>query len=367
MGQTIYTSTAQIFLYIVFSCSKCHTLNVGPHLIREHSRITTAGLHYNAGTSAYTTSMAHDKAMLHLNSVNNSQVYRSYRKADLHNSCEKCHHKEPWAKYRTAKYIPWIAILLVGLLSIVVAVTVSPDTFDLKYLWIALGIFLVLWFALFKERYLAHLDDQVRALPKECLPILAPEKEDAINIYNQINGRYKPSYSGASKQQQNIQSSSHVSVEQQDQVKAKSNSVVNSPVDNAKPMTHEQEAQETARRVMATPNKATTFNPDTKKQETVSTLIIDYGDKRIPPKVKQAFLFIEDSEWDKANAYIEDALDADPTNPYAYLGKLMVDLRTATTSQLRIHASKLGENNYYQKAVRFADEELKKKLKAFCG
>ena len=82
----------------------------------------------------------------------------------------------------------------------------------------------------------------------------------------------------------------------------------------------------------------------------------------IHPKIKRAFLFIEDSEWKKADKYLEDALDEEPTNPYAYLGKLMIDLRVTKIEEIRDYLAILDENKYFQIAVRFADKNLKDML-----
>ena len=82
----------------------------------------------------------------------------------------------------------------------------------------------------------------------------------------------------------------------------------------------------------------------------------------IHPKIKRAFLFLEDSEWEKADKYLEAALDEEPTNPYAYLGKLMIDLRVTKIEEIRDYLAILDENKYFQIAVRFADKNLKDML-----
>lgn len=78
--------------------------------------------------------------------------------------------------------------------------------------------------------------------------------------------------------------------------------------------------------------------------------------------LKRAFLFIEDGEFNRADAYLESILDQDPENAQAYLGKLMIDLRVNLQEELGNLTTPFESNKNYIKAVRFADEELKSKL-----
>ena len=43
--------------------------------------------------------------------------------------------------------------------------------------------------------------------------------------------------------------------------------------------------------------------------------------------VKRIFAFLEDGEWRRAEEYCERVLDYDIENAYAYLGKLMIELK----------------------------------------
>ena len=83
------------------------------------------------------------------------------------------------------------------------------------------------------------------------------------------------------------------------------------------------------------------------------------------PLLKRAFMFLEDGDWQSADEYCEKVLDIDPENAEAYVGKLMVDLRLKTREKLE-NCEELHENHsYYQKALRFANNELKDELRKY--
>lgn len=80
----------------------------------------------------------------------------------------------------------------------------------------------------------------------------------------------------------------------------------------------------------------------------------------LPPKLRRMFIFIEDEEWDRADACIETVLDEDPENPYANLGKAMVKAKVAspyspTEEEIQI----LKSIKAYSRAKQYADDELK--------
>ena len=85
----------------------------------------------------------------------------------------------------------------------------------------------------------------------------------------------------------------------------------------------------------------------------------------IAPLLKRAFMFLEDSEWDKAEEYCERVLDLDPENAQAYLGKLMVELHVHHQEELNNceHAFDCSDN--YKKVVRFSNEALKMALEGY--
>ena len=84
----------------------------------------------------------------------------------------------------------------------------------------------------------------------------------------------------------------------------------------------------------------------------------------VDPLLKRAFLFLEDGNWEKADEYCEKALDFDPKNAEAYLGKLMVELRVKTRNSLKDQAEPFADRSSFQKAMRFGDERLKVELES---
>lgn len=99
--------------------------------------------------------------------------------------------------------------------------------------------------------------------------------------------------------------------------------------------------------------------------EKVTKLTVDNSD--LPPKLRRAFFFLEDGLFEKADKYIEDILDDDPENAYAYLGRLMIDLKLKSTKDLASHSSEVLQNNNYVRALRYGDEDLKKYLNSLKG
>ncbi len=75
--------------------------------------------------------------------------------------------------------------------------------------------------------------------------------------------------------------------------------------------------------------------------------------------IQRGMLYLEDGNWKTANAYFEAALDAEPTNANAYIGKMMVDLRIKTAEELATYAAPIDDNPNYIKAVRFTEGEDK--------
>jgi hypothetical protein len=73
------------------------------------------------------------------------------------------------------------------------------------------------------------------------------------------------------------------------------------------------------------------------------------------PLVKRAFLMLEDSEWAKADDLLEQALNADPENSQAYIGKLMIDLKITLEEELGNAQQSLVGNKNYNTALRFSN------------
>lgn len=83
---------------------------------------------------------------------------------------------------------------------------------------------------------------------------------------------------------------------------------------------------------------------------------------RVDPLLKRASLFLEDGDFESADAYYEKVLDADPENARAYLGKTLTAFHLRKTEQLSNLQEEYFRQKDYQKAERFADEQLKATL-----
>lgn len=81
-------------------------------------------------------------------------------------------------------------------------------------------------------------------------------------------------------------------------------------------------------------------------------------DSPATPILTRAFIFLEDGDWKNATAYCERALDTDPQNAYAYLGKLMAKLKVKKPEDLQYCKKPFDDYDLYQKAIRFGDEQL---------
>ena len=73
------------------------------------------------------------------------------------------------------------------------------------------------------------------------------------------------------------------------------------------------------------------------------------------PLLQRVTLFLEDSEFDRADEYCERILDMEPTNADAYLGKLLVEFRCTTREQLRQCQVSIADSKNYAKIMRFGD------------
>ena len=75
--------------------------------------------------------------------------------------------------------------------------------------------------------------------------------------------------------------------------------------------------------------------------------------------LKRASLFLEDEEWNNADAYAEAALDVEPENANAYVVKLMAELKVKELPGLTDCKEPFDNNNNFKKAMRFGEDETK--------
>ena len=80
--------------------------------------------------------------------------------------------------------------------------------------------------------------------------------------------------------------------------------------------------------------------------------------------VKRGNLALEDGKWDDAEKYFDEALNADPENAEAYIGKMMAELKVHRREDLKNQANPFDGNKNYQKAHRFGSDKLQNELKS---
>ena len=85
----------------------------------------------------------------------------------------------------------------------------------------------------------------------------------------------------------------------------------------------------------------------------------------VGPLLERAFIFLEDSEWDRADDFLEQVLNQDPRNAYAYLGKLMAEFHIKKTEELQNSTRLFDESSNYKRALRYGDESLKEQLEGY--
>ena len=102
-----------------------------------------------------------------------------------------------------------------------------------------------------------------------------------------------------------------------------------------------------------------------KDEPTATAKTVEVANPAVAPLIERVFLFLEDSDWRSAADYCEKVLDQDPKNAFAYLGKLMVDLKVTSRSGLANLSEPFTSNSNYVKLIRFASSELKADIEEY--
>ncbi|MBR4336141.1 MAG: TIR domain-containing protein [Clostridia bacterium] len=79
--------------------------------------------------------------------------------------------------------------------------------------------------------------------------------------------------------------------------------------------------------------------------------------------LERGFLALEDREWEKADGIFEQVLNFDLHEARAYFGKLLASRKLATTDALTESTEPIDDDKNFEKALRFANEEYREKLK----
>lgn len=77
---------------------------------------------------------------------------------------------------------------------------------------------------------------------------------------------------------------------------------------------------------------------------------------------KRGLLFVETEDYEKADLFFEKALDENPEDAYAYIGKLLMEFKLHKISELGSLMVPFWLNRNYELAIRFADDDFKQKL-----
>ena len=102
---------------------------------------------------------------------------------------------------------------------------------------------------------------------------------------------------------------------------------------------------------------------DAPKATVKETVVLNQGNASAAPLLRRAFMFLEDSDWAKADEFCEQVLNIEPENAQAYLGKMMAELQVRRQEELPGLDAPFDGNSNYQKALRFANAELDEFLK----
>ena len=95
---------------------------------------------------------------------------------------------------------------------------------------------------------------------------------------------------------------------------------------------------------------------ETKQIEITSKQIAVLDFSALPPKLRRAFIFIEDEEWDRASTYLEKILDEEPENAFAYFGRALVECKIDKLFDPTDEEAKaISASRSFARAMKFAD------------
>lgn len=101
------------------------------------------------------------------------------------------------------------------------------------------------------------------------------------------------------------------------------------------------------------------------KKETVKTEVKVRGKSPADSFVDRAFLYIEDGDNEKAEELLNHAIEVEPKHPGIYVAKLLIELGLKKQTELGNLQVSFAESQNYERAVRFADSELKSELQGY--
>ena len=78
--------------------------------------------------------------------------------------------------------------------------------------------------------------------------------------------------------------------------------------------------------------------------------------------VKRANQFLEDKQFDQADKMLEKALDLDPENGGAHLGKLLLERRCSSIEELALETESISSSGHYNRARKYCDPATRQRL-----
>ena len=84
--------------------------------------------------------------------------------------------------------------------------------------------------------------------------------------------------------------------------------------------------------------------------------------ERIKNLMSRADIAMDNQQWKEADGYFEQILEIEPQQAYAYVGKLMAEMKLSELNDLKGIDFDIENNNNFKNALRFADDGLKGQL-----
>ena len=95
-----------------------------------------------------------------------------------------------------------------------------------------------------------------------------------------------------------------------------------------------------------------------------NTVVIQNSSDNVNAMVMRGQFALEDGDWAKASEYFERALDENPEEAKAYLGKVLAGLQLSSAEQINDKLVKLYENKDFERAIRFSTGADKTQLES---
>lgn len=86
---------------------------------------------------------------------------------------------------------------------------------------------------------------------------------------------------------------------------------------------------------------------------------------KVSPLLQRAYIFLEDGDWEKADAYAERVLDQEPFCGEAYLIKLLVALQLPNAQSLADCEKSFDSLDEYKKIMKYGDSDLVQQIRGY--